>query len=162
MSNFPPWNGQQEMNFGQPMQLASYQQRPIYQPQMPPVYQQAQYPAAQQQSMQDQFYCRPVASEEEGRAVPVDFSGKPIIMPHFNARRIYVKIFDPGSGSAIFQTYRRDEPEDETQKNAEAFAPMSMVDELKQTIYALQEEVRQLKTSGGKRKAQQEVTADEV
>lgn len=162
MSNFPPWNGQQEMSFGQPMQIAPYQQRPIYQPQMTPVYQQAQYPAVQQQSMQDQFYCRPVASEEEGRAIPVDFSGKPIIMPHFNAGRIYVKIFDPGSGSAIFRIFRMDEPEDEAQKNAAAFAPMSVVEELKQTISALQEEVRQLKTSGGKRKTQQEVTADEV
>lgn len=160
MSNFPPWNGQQEINFGQPMQMAPYQQRTIYQPQMPTVYQQSQYPAAQQQSMQDQFYCRPVASEEEGRAVPVDFSGKPIIMPHFNARRIYVKIFDPGSGSAIFQTYRREEPETEAQTPAVAFAPMSAVEQLSQTVAELQNEVRQLK-SGGKKKTQQEAIAND-
>ena len=154
MSNFPPWNGQQEMNYGQPMQMAPYQQRPIYQPQIPPVYQPEQYPAAQQQSMQDQFYCRPVASEEEGRAVPVDFSGKPIIMPHFNAKKIYVKIFDTGSGSAIFQTYRREEPEAEAQQGV-AFAPMSELEGLRAMVVELQNELRAMKA--GKRKTQQEV-----
>lgn len=162
MSNFPPWNGQQEMNFGQPMQMAPYQQRPIYQPQMPPVYQQAQYPAAQQQQpQQEQFYCRPVASAEEARAVPVDFNGKPMLFPQLNAGRIYVKIFDPGSGSAIFREFRMMEPEAEPQTPAVAFAPMSAVEQLSQTVAELQNEVRQLKNSG-KRKAQQEVATDEL
>ena len=158
MSNFPPWNGQQEMSFGQPMQMAPYQQRTIYQPQMPPLYQPAQYPAAQQQSMQDQFYCRPVASEEEGRAIPVDFSGKPIIMPHFNAGRIYVKIFDTGSGSAIFQTYRREEPETEAQPSV-TFAPMSDLEGLRTMVVELQNELRAMKVS--KRKNTQEVALND-
>lgn len=160
MSNYPPWNGQQEVNYGQPMQMAPYQQRPIYQPQMPPVYQAAQYPAAQQQSMQDQFYCRPVASEEEGRAIPVDFSGKPIIMPHFNAGRIYVKIFDTGSGSAIFQTYRREEPEAETQSGV-TYAPMSELEGLRTMVVEMQSELRAIK-AGKRKNQQQEAVTDEL
>lgn len=147
MANYPPYQYQ-------PQQMG-------YQPQMQPMFQQYQQPAPApaQQSMQDQFYCRPVASEEEGRAIPVDFSGKPIIMPHFNAGKIYVKIFDTGSGSAIFQTYRREDPEAEKQPSV-AFAPMSEVEQLKQIVFDLQNELRAIK--GGKRKAQQEVVADEL
>lgn len=147
LANYPQYNYQ-------PQQMG-------YQPQMQPMYQQYQQPAPMQQT-QEQFYCRPVASAEEARGIPVDFSGRPMFFPHLNAGRIYLKVFDTGNGSAIFREFRMVEPEAEKQAAAVAFAPMSMVDELKQTIFALQEEVRQLKTSGGKRKAQQEVMVDEV
>lgn len=151
MANYPQYN---------------YQPQPMgYAPQMQPVYQHLQYMPAQQaqqpQPQQEQFYCRPVASAEEARAVPVDFNGKPMLFPQLNAGRIYVKIFDHGSGSAIFREFRMVEPEAETQATAVAFAPMSAVEQLSQTVAELQNEVRQLK-SGGKRKAQQEVATDEL
>lgn len=161
MSNFPPWNGQQEMSFGQPMQMAPYQQRTIYQPQMQPMYQQYQQPAPMQQQTQEQFFCRPVASADEARGIPVDFSGRPMFFPHLNSGRIYLKVFDTGNGSAIFREFRMVEPEAEAQTPAVAFAPMSAVEQLSQTVAELQNEVRQLKSSG-KRKAQQEVATDEV
>ena len=150
------------------MRLANYTQY-TYQPQQMgyapnvyPQYQQPQYPAQPMQSQQqEQFYCRPVASAEEARAVPVDFNGKPMLFPQLNAGRIYVKIFDPGSGSAIFREFRMVEPEAEAQTPAVAFAPMSAVEQLSQAVAELQNEVRQLK-SGGKRKAQQEVATDEL
>lgn len=149
MANYPPYTYQ-------PQQMG-------YQPQMQPMYQQYQMPVQSvQQPQETQFFCRPVASVEEARGIPVDFSGKPMLLPHLSAGRIYVKVLDTANGSAIFREFRMVEPEPETPAQpAVAFAPMSMVDELKQTISALQEEVRQLKTSG-KRKAQQEVVADEV
>lgn len=154
MANYPQYSYQpQPMSF-QPQGMG-------YQPQMPPVYQPPQYPAAQQQNQQEQFYCRPVASAEEARAVPVDFNGKPMLFPQLNAGRIYVKIFDPGSGSAIFREFRMAEPEAEPQAPAVSFAPMSVVEEMRQTIAELQNEVRQMK-AGGKRKAQQEVNPDEL
>ena len=151
MANYPQYN---------------YQPQPMgYAPQMQLVYQQPQYMPAQQaqqpQPQQEQFYCRPVASAEEARAVPVDFNGKPMLFPQLNAGRIYVKIFDPGSGSAIFREFRMVEPETEAQTPAVAFAPMSAVEQLSQTVAELQNEVRQLK-SGGKRKTQQEVATDEL
>ena len=160
MSNFPPWNGQQDAGYGQQMQMPAYQQRPVYQMQMLPAYQPQQYQQAQPQQPQEQFYCRPVASAEEARAVPVDFNGKPMLFPQLNAGRIYVKIFDPGSGSAIFREFRMAEPEAETQTPAVAFAPMSAVEQLSQTVAELQNEVRQLK-GGGKKKTQQEAIAND-
>lgn len=149
MTNYPQYTYQ-------PQQMG-------YVPNVYPQYQQPQYPAQQMQAQQpqEQFYCRPVASAEEARAVPVDFNGKPMLFPQLNAGRIYVKIFDPGSGSAIFREFRMAEPEAEAQTPAVAFAPMSAVEQLSQTVAELQNEVRQLK-NGGKRKAQQEVAADEL
>lgn len=154
MANYPQYNYQ-------PQQMG-YQQQ--IQPHIQPMYQQYQMPVQpMQQPQETQFFCRPVASVEEARGIPVDFSGKPMLLPHLSAGRIYVKVLDTSNGSAIFREFRMVEPEPETPAQpAVTFAPMSMVDELKQTIAALQDEVRQLKTSGGKRKAQQEVTADEV
>ena len=148
MANYPQYTYQ-------PQQMG-------YAPNVYPQYQQPQYPAQQMQPQpQEQFYCRPVASAEEARAVPVDFNGKPMLFPQLNAGRIYVKIFDPGSGSAIFREFRMAEPEAEAQTPAVAFAPMSAVEQLSQTVAELQAEVRQLK-GGGKRKAQQEVAIDEL
>lgn len=153
MANYPQYQYQ-------PQQMG-------YQPQIQPMYQQYQqqyqpFQAQPQQAQQEQFYCRPVASADEARGIPVDFSGRPMFFPHLNAGRIYLKVFDTGNGSAIFREFRLVEPEAEIQAPSVAFAPMSVVDELKQTISVLQDEVLQMKASGGKRKAQQEVTADEV
>ena len=145
MANYPAYQYQPQMpQFGQQM----------YQP-----YQQPLYPLQTQQP-QEQFYCRPVASAEEARAVPVDFNGKPMLFPQLNAGRIYVKIFDPGSGSAIFREFRMAETETEAQAPAVAFTPMSTVEQLSQTVAELQAEVRQIKT-GEKKKTQQEAIAND-
>ena len=126
--------------------------------QMQPVYPQYQTPQPQQDV---QLFCRPVASADEARGVPVDFSGKPMIFPHLNAGRIYVKVFDPGSGSAAFHEFRLAAPEPEAPvQPAVAFAPMSMVDQLRQTVEELQNEIRSMKN--GKRKGTQEVADNEV
>jgi len=69
----------------QPHRMGGYgQMQPMYQP-----YQAQQQPQPQQEV---QLYCRPVASEEEARGIPVDFSGKPMVFPHMQAGRIYVKV----------------------------------------------------------------------
>lgn len=148
MANFPQYQYQpQQMGYGQPMQ---------------PVYQQ-QYQPMQMQQQDGQLYCRPVASAEEARGVPVDFTGKPMVFPHLSAGKIYVKAFDQGSGSAIFREFRMyEEPAQEAAvQTAVAYAPMVVVDQIKrleETVAALQEELRGLK----RRRAQSvEVTADE-
>lgn len=130
MSNFPAWNPQPMNGYGQQMQ---------------PVYQQNPYQQAQPQ--QDaQLYCRMVTSEEEARATPVDFSGRPMIFPHLNAGWVYVKAFDAGSGSAVFGKFRRyEEPKQEPQAPAD-FAPRSEVQELRE--YVLQLEKKLLALSG--------------
>lgn len=151
MANFPQYQYQpQQMGYGQQMQ-SMYQQ---YQPPM-------QAPQAQMQ--QEQFFCRPVASADEAKAVPVDFSGKPMILPHLHAGRIYVKVFDQGSGSAVFREFRmyEDPPQEVAAQPAAAYAPMGVVDQIRQleeAVSALQQELRGLK----RRRAQNvEVTANE-
>lgn len=149
MANFPQYQYQpQQMGYAQPMQ-AMYQQ---YQP-----------PMQAQQAQQEQFFCRPVASADEARGIPVDFSGKPMILPQLNAGKIYVKIFDQGSGSAIFREFRMYEepPQEVAEQPAAVYAPLGVVDQIKrleETVAALQEELRGLK----RRRAQNtEVRADE-
>ncbi len=142
MANFPQYQYQpQQMGYQQPMQ-------PMYQ----------QYQPMQQDS---QLFCRPVASADEARGVPVDFSGKPMIMPHLSAGRIYVKAFDPGTGSSMLREYRLTEPEPEPANPAAAYAPAGVVEQinkLEETVAALQDEIRNLK----RRRAQYtEVSANE-
>ena len=48
---------------------------------------------------------RPVANEEEARAVPTDFSGAVTIMADFAHGRIYTKALNQNDGSSIFQVY---------------------------------------------------------
>lgn len=146
------YNNDQPFGY-QPHRMGGYgQMQPLYQP----------YQAPQQsQPQQDmQLYCRPVASADEARGVPVDFSGKPMIFPHLNAGRIYVKVFDPGNGSAAFHEFRlvNNEAESPAQP-AIAFAPMSDVEQLKQVVFELQNEMRAIKN--GKRKNAQEVAAND-
>lgn len=151
------------MAFNQPYgyqtpQFGGYgqQMQSMYQP-----YQQMQSMQTTQQ--QDaQLFCRPVASADEARGVPVDFTGKPMFFPHLNAGRIYMKVFDSGNGSAIFREFRLVDPEPEpSAQPAVAFAPLSEVEQLKQTVTDLQNEIRTMKA--GKRRAQtQEAMTDEV
>lgn len=151
LSNYPQYGYQ-------PQQMG-------YQPQMQPMYQQYQPPmqAPQAQMQQEQFFCRPVASADEARGIPVDFSGKPMILPQLNAGRIYVKMFDQGSGSAIFREFRMyEEPAQEAvAQPAAVYAPLGVVDQiqrLEETVAALQQELRGLK----RRRAQTtEVSADD-
>lgn len=141
----------------QPHRMGGYgQMQPMYQPYQP--YQQVQ------SVQQDQTVpCRIVTGEEEGRAAQIDFSGKPFISYAPNLKRVYVKAFNTVTGAVDFDTYGKiaDEKKETSAPPAAAFAPMSALQQLEQTVAALQEEIRTMKTS--KRKTQtQEVTPDEV
>lgn len=144
MANYPPYQYQ-------PQQMG-------YQPQMQPMYQQYQQPAPMQQQAQEQFFCRPVASADEARGIPVDFSGRPMFFPHLNAGRIYLKAFDTGNGSAIFREFRMVEPDAEAQQGV-AFAPMSELEGIRAMVVDLQNELRAMKAS--KRKNAQEVALND-
>lgn len=131
-----------------------YNYPPMYPQQMQPMYQQP----VQQVQQEPQPYCRMVASIDEARGVPVDFSGKPMIFPHLAAGRIYVKAFDTGSGSAVFREFRLyDAPQEETP--VQAYAPMSAVQQLQDTVAKLEEELKAIKAT--KRSRIQEVVQDE-
>ena len=57
------------------------------------------------QPMQNGFICRPVTSRIEAEAVQVDFMGPGTVMPDLAHGTIYLKRFNPQSGSAEFLTF---------------------------------------------------------
>ena len=63
-----------------------------------------------QPSGQPGMICRPVASEEEARAVPTDFSGATLVLTDFGHGRVYTKALNYMDGSAIFQVYQLTAP----------------------------------------------------
>lgn len=93
-----------------------------------PQYQQ-QYPQQNAQMPQyPQHIVRPVASEDEARAMPTDFSGAPILMPDRAHGYIYTKQLNLQTGCADFARYRR-EPEQDAPKPD--YVPRGEFDELK-------------------------------
>lgn len=126
-----------------------------------PVYQQQAYQSMQpMQNMQtDQaLLCRMVTSADEARGVPVDFSGRPMTFLNLPRGTIYVKTFNPGTGAADFAEYRRVDPQEEAPAATEAFAPMSMVRQLQDTVEKLREELKNMRTT---RRRAQEVTEND-
>ena len=101
--------------------------------------------------------CRPVASEEEARAVPTDFSGAMLVMTDIAHGKIYTKSLNYADGSAIFQVYNQSpqqnlQPENSNNKKEE-FAPLSLVqqvDDLKNEIEALKSELEKYKKPSNK------------
>ena len=66
-------------------------------------------PSAQMQGQQGgqlNIICRPVASLEEAKAVPTDFTGALLVLTDFSHGAIYTKSLNYQDGSAIFKTYR--------------------------------------------------------
>lgn len=118
------------MAYGAPYGYNGYM--PQYQQQM------AQYP--QQAIQSPQYLVRPVASEEEARATPTDFSGAPTLMPDRAHGYIYTKQLNIQTGCADFERYHR-EQEPETNKPLETdlskFVPRVEFDELKKRFNTL-------------------------
>ncbi len=54
---------------------------------------------------------RIVTSKEEALGVPADFSGQPVILPDFGHGIIYVKVFNPNTGSADIREFKSDAPQ---------------------------------------------------
>lgn len=135
MPNYPMYNYQ-------PPQMGGYGQQM-------PMYQQPAYQPMQSMQPEEPLVCRMVTGPEEARGVPVDFNGRPMTFLDLPHGRIFVKIFDKGSGSAIFREFRLyEEPVQEVQAQpAVAFAPLSAVKELEETVARLKEELKSLKTT---------------
>lgn len=140
----------------QPPNPAPYQQQISS---MPPQYQQQlqqspiQQPAQAQIQQQPNVICRPVASEEEAKAVPTDFSGATLVLTDTAHGRIYTKALNYMDGSALFNIYQLvQQPAAETQQApAVEYAPMSVVESLKEEIQRLREEVEESRTTPVKR-----------
>ena len=148
MANYPQYNYQ-------PQQMGTYGQQ-----MMQPVYQQPMYQPMQ--AVQEQpLVCRMVTSADEARGVPVDFSGRPMTFLNLPKGTIYVKAFNPGTGAADFAEFRRVETQEpEPQQAGEAFAPMSVVKQLEETVTKLQEDLKALRAAKRSR-VQEAVDNDE-
>lgn len=91
---------------------------------------------------------RPVASFDEAKAVPTDFSGALTIMPDWTHGYIYAKALGD-NGAPVFRAYRDvDAPPAQTvpQPTAErapavAYAPMEELERLRREVAALWEEL---------------------
>ena len=102
-----------------------------YQPQMP-VYQ-----------AQETLVGRMVTSREEALAVPVDFQSGVTFMPDLSHGRVYAKVFNQNTGGADFVEFRA-MPKQEASDDAPAFAPLSVVDELRRQIDELKGRIERL------------------
>lgn len=80
---------------------------PYYQGQPQPVQPPVQS-APVQQMQQPSMICRPVASIEEAKAVPTDFSGATLVLTDFSHGYIYTKSLNYQNGTAVFNCFRLD------------------------------------------------------
>ena len=120
--------------YGNPYGNPYNQQQPMQKPPM--------------QQMQANYICRPVASEEEARAVPTDFTGATIVMVDAAHRSIYTKSLNPMDGSAMFATYRYTEPAPPMQEPQTTFAPMEELEKLRQEVADLRAAVQAKRPAG--------------
>lgn len=153
MSNYPPYQAQPYMPQPGPyMPPQVFQGRPdmqvaqsIPQSQNAAQVQQGPVPGLSPAS-------RPVTSREEAMGVAADFSGSRMLFPDIAHNRIYVKWWDFNRGEPVFQEYVRPAPEQDRPQDAgtAAWASLQDVQDLKDAVDKLQEEVNRLKRPAGK------------
>lgn len=92
------------MNFGNPYPYMQQTPQTYIQPR-----QQMDYASQMQTTPAQQgFIVRPVASMEEAKAVPTDFSGNVTVMTDFSHGMIYTKTLNYQDGTSVFNCYRLD------------------------------------------------------
>lgn len=110
-----------------------------------------QAPTQPQQGNPPTFFCRPVASREEALGVPVDFMGSPMFFPDLAHGVIYLKKFNPNTGSADMLEFRVSAPQEQRPSEQQAtFAPLNDLLQLKDDLDNLKTEVERLKKPAGK------------
>lgn len=156
MSNYPPYQVQPYMPQPGPyMAPQTFQPRPDMQ--IAPSIPQPQNAAQGQQGPVTGLSpaSRPVTSREEAMGVAADFSGARMLFPDIAHNRVYVKWWDFNRGEPVFQEYApvvRPAPEQDLHQDAGAavWASLQDVQDLKDAMDKLQEEVNRLKRPGGK------------
>ena len=142
-------------------QPGPYMAPQVYQPR--PDMQQGAQPMQQSQAVSQQPQSpvvglspasRPVTSREEAMGVAADFSGARMLFPDIAHNRVYVKWWDFGRGEPVFQEYApvvRQAPEKEHPAAPETvWASIEDLQDLKEAMDKLQEEVNRIKRPAGK------------
>lgn len=154
MANYPPYQYQPQMGqFGPQMQ--NPYSFPAYQPM-----QSQMANTAQEQPL----FCRVVTSKEEALAVPVDFSGRPMTLLDTAHGRVWIKVFNPATGSAELDEYCKASPAPLVEKPAEnpaSYAALADFQRLEARVETMADEIMKLRPV--KRRTQhEEVVDDEV
>lgn len=122
-----------------------------------------QGPTQPQSANFSMFFCRPVTSREEALSVPVDFMGNPMFFPDLAHGIIYMKRFNPNTGSPDWLEFRVSQPQQPQQQpepEQVAFVPLEDFMDLKSDLEDLRNEIDRLKKPAGKAVRKNE-TADE-
>ena len=116
---------------------------------MPQTYARQQTPTQQPipQQIGANYICRPVAGEEEARAVPTDFSGATTVMVDAAHGCIYTKSLNPMDGTAIFQVYRI-ENSPPAQEQTPRYAQAQDLEQLRQEVEEIRVAIGQKKPVG--------------
>lgn len=154
MANYPPYQYQPQMGqFGPQMQN----------PYVFPTYQPVQ-PQAANTAQEQPLFCRVVTSKEEALAVPVDFSGRPMTLLDTAHGRVWIKVFNPATGSAELDEYCKASPAPPVEKPAEnpvAYVALADFQRLEARVATMGDEIMKLRPV--KRRTQhEEVVDDEV
>ena len=154
MANYPPYQFQPQMGqFGPQMQN----------PYAFPTYQPVQ-PQAANTTQEQPLFCRVVTSKEEALAVPVDFSGRPMTLLDTAHGRVWIKCFNPATGSAELDEYCKASPIKPAEKQAEppaAYVPLQDFQRLQAQVASMADEITKLRPSR-RRTQHEEVVTDEV
>lgn len=95
-----------------------------------------------QQPAEQQIICRPVASIEEARAIPTDFSGALMILPDLSHGMVYTKQLNFADGSAMFRQFKA--VVDEAPRAQVEYAPASELEALRGDFATLRGDFEQL------------------
>lgn len=121
MANFPPYQYQQQMGYGQQMYQQPYQMMPVQQEQ--------------------NLFCRMAASRDEVTAFPTDFTGKPLTFIGPQAQVVWIKTFNPNTGSSNVEEYHKAEQASEQPK----YVTMGDLEQVLELVRRQGEEIAQLR-----------------
>lgn len=97
---------------------------------------------------------RLVTGREEAMGVAADFSGAPMVFPDVAGNRVFIKRWNFNTGSADFLEFvpavQAAPPQEQPQIPAQAFAPMQDLQDLRDMVDNLRQEVERLKKPVGK------------
>lgn len=137
--------------FFQGFQQPMYQQ-PTYPTQLPQMQRQMsmmQQPVPQQMPM-EQSIMTMVTSQEQAAVAQIPFDGKPYFFYNMANDEVYGKRFDSATGTAPLIPYGR------MDRTKEAYAPLSMVQQLAQQLQDVQGAIQGMATKGKRTTAPRE------
>lgn len=105
----------------------------------------------QRQAQDQPLFCRAVGSREEMQAWPVDFSGNPMTFLGPNLETVWIKMFNPSTGSSRVIDYYPATPAKNEAQAAPAAPTMDDFQSLRALVEKQGEEISRLRTESRRR-----------